>query len=114
MSLVDAAASQYDLRQYELMLDRLDSFRRGAISLRKLVEDLRSLVEALERPSPAWKEEFVGEWWTLEQVYAVAIDRNELDHLPTESQELVNMAVASLRKMVVGAMSSTREAAGPD
>jgi hypothetical protein len=113
MSLADAAASQYDLCQYELMLDRLEAFRRGAISLRKLVEDLRSLVEALELSSPAWKEEFVGEWWTLEQVYAVAIDRNELDDLPTESEQLVETAVASLREMVVGAMNSIREAAGP-
>jgi hypothetical protein len=95
------------------MLDRLEAFPRGAISLRKLIEDLRSLVEALELPSPAWKDEFIGEWWTLEQVYAVAIDRNELDHLPTESQELVDTAVASLREMVVGAMNSIRQAAGP-
>ena len=113
MSPINGAASRYNLRQYELMLDRLEAHRRGAISLRRLIQDLRSLVEALELPSSAWKDEFVGEWWTLEQVYAVAIDRNELDHLPTESQELVDTAIASLRDMVVGAMSSTRNAAGP-
>lgn len=112
MSTFDSATTQRDLRQYEFMLDRLEAFTRSAISLRKLIEDLRSLVEALELPSPAWKEDFVSEWWTLEQVYAVAIDRNELDHLPAESKELIDRAVASLRGMVVGAMNSARQAAG--
>lgn len=112
MSTVDSATTQRELRQYELMLDRLEAFTRGAISLRTLIEDLRSLVEALELPSQAWKEDFASEWWNLEQVYAVAIDRNELDHLPAESKKLIDRAVASMRGMVVGAMNSVHQGAG--
>lgn len=103
MSRIDTA-TQYDRRQYELMLDRLNAFTRGAISLRKLIEDLRSLAEALEHPPPTWKEKFLGDWWTLEQVYAVAVDRDELDDLPPESQDLVDGAVAALKHIVVEAL----------
>lgn len=109
MSSIKAALSEYDQCQYELMLDRLEAFQRSAISLGKLIGDLRSLVEVLKLPSPNWKERFIGEWMTLEEVYDVAIDRNELDRLPTESQELLASATASLREMVIGAMSSARE-----
>ena len=114
MNTIDSAASQHDLRQYELMLDRLEAFTRSVISLRKLIEDLRSLVEVLELSSPAWKEAFVSEWWTLEQVYAVALDRDQLDHLPVESSKLIDRAVASLSEMVVGAIDSSHHEADRD
>ncbi len=107
-------ATQYDRRQYELMLDRLRAFARGAMSLRKLVEDLRSLADALERPAPVWKEDFLSDWWTLEQVYAAAIDRDELDRLPAESQILVDGAVAALNRKVVEALRPGREAPEED
>jgi hypothetical protein len=100
--------SQYDLRQYELMRQRLEAFEKGAIGLRKLIEDLRSLLEALERPSPNWKEDFRSDWWTLEQVYAVAIDRDQLDPLPAESRALVAEAIRSLKTLVSKAIDSVQ------
>jgi len=36
-----------DSRQYQLMLDRLSAFERKTIELPDLVEDLRSLIDAL-------------------------------------------------------------------
>jgi hypothetical protein len=56
MSSIESAAAEYDQRQYELMLDRLEAFQRSAISLGKLIDDLRSLVEVLKLPSRDWKE----------------------------------------------------------
>ena len=103
MSRIDTVI-EYDRRQYDLMLDRLRAFTRGAVSLRKLIEDLRSLAEALEDPPLGWKEDFLSDWWTLEQVYAVAVDRDELDNLSAESQVLIDGAVAALKRVVVEAL----------
>lgn len=41
MSTVNAAASQYDLSEYELMLDRLKAFGQGAITGRRAHEMAR-------------------------------------------------------------------------
>jgi hypothetical protein len=112
MSTIDTM-TPYDRRQYELMLDRLKGFAFGAVGLPKLIEDLRSLADALEKPAPAWKEDFLSEWWTLEQVYAVALDRGELDRLPAESQDLLDGAVAALSRKVVEALRQGALATGP-
>jgi hypothetical protein len=38
--------SDYNQRQYRLMLDRLNAFEKGALSLDRLVVDLESLLRA--------------------------------------------------------------------
>jgi hypothetical protein len=105
------SAFDYDLRQYKLMWELLTAFERGSINLRKLIEDLRSLLEALERPNPSWEKEFRADWWTLEQVYAAAIDRGACDPLPEGSQALVVEAILSLKDLILKAIDSSQEGA---
>jgi hypothetical protein len=42
-----------------------------------------------------WWDEFRGYWWTLERVYAVALDRGELDALPVD-------VVADIEESITG------------
>ena len=46
-----------------------------------------------------WKEAFQSEWWTLEQVYAVALDRGQ-DPMSGEGGAMVREATARLRDLL--------------
>ena len=78
----------------------LDDFRAGSTSLRDLITRLEDVWDSL--PESDWKIEFRGYWWTLEQVYAVAIDRQELDALPADAVVDVEEAVSGLEALVAG------------
>lgn len=64
-----------ELRQLDLMAARLEAYRHDRLSLGPLINDLDALWNELTMAQGAWREELRGHWWTLEQVYAVALDR---------------------------------------
>lgn len=71
-----------------------------------LIDDLRSLAEALEFPSRSWKDDFMSEWWTLEQVYAVGIDRGDLAGARAKTRELVGQTAETLIQLATRALES--------
>jgi hypothetical protein len=62
------------------------------------VDDLDAIWSGL-LPSP-WRDEFRGHWWTLEQVYAVALDRDELSALPDDAVSDIEEAVSALEELL--------------
>lgn len=86
-------------RQLTLMADRLVRFRSGEVPLRRLIDDLNSLWSELEVPGD-WSERFRSHWWTLEQVYSVAVDRGQVDPLPADFSVLISEAVDSMTFML--------------
>jgi hypothetical protein len=68
---------EYDRRQLELMKNILASFEREATSLSDLVSTLDALSALLQAAPQKWAREFQREWWTLEQINAVALDRGQ-------------------------------------
>lgn len=89
----------YDRRQYNLMLEHLRRFEEGASDLSSLIGGLDSLLECLEAPNEEWKQRFRNKWGTLEQVYAVALDRGQTE-LSIEDEALVNQAVRNIRQLL--------------
>ncbi|MDM1546234.1 hypothetical protein HX037_10205 [Ignatzschineria indica] len=77
IKLSDMNLTEYDERQINLMKDKLNSFISSKISFKELIDDLRALLNCLQSVDMAWKELFYEYWFILEQVYAVALDRNE-------------------------------------
>lgn len=69
--------SEYDRRQLSLMKERLSSFMSNKLSLKDLIDDLEGLLNCLESMNTEWEEAFNEHWFMLEQVYAVALFRNE-------------------------------------
>lgn len=87
-------------RQYALMLDRLDSYRAGRLSLGRLVNDLEGLAAQLEVTPEQWRSAFRIQWGTLEQVHAAALDRGIAEDLPDDFVVLIEEAVDRLRFLI--------------
>ncbi len=91
--------TDYDMRQQNLMADKIKQFQNEEIHLGILVRDLEALLNALESVSSGWKSAFHEEWWNLEQVYAVALDRND-DLVLIENEELISSSLENMKKLI--------------
>lgn len=92
----------YDLRQIDLMDSQISRFEAGDVSRGQLINDLDSLLLCLRTVDQDWKDSFKSEWWTLEQIHAVALDRKQT-LLSSESQNLLTEAIGNLRKLILNA-----------
>jgi hypothetical protein len=87
-----------DQRLRTLAADTLAGYKAGKVSLRRLVDDLDVVWNGLA--SSDWRDELRGHWWTLEQVYAAALDRGELNSLSSESLAAIEEATTGLEAVV--------------
>lgn len=92
----------YDFRQLTLIEEQLSQFEKGEIKLPHLISGLESLRDCLRTIDEDWKKKFTGEWWTLEQVHAVALDRKKTAFSP-EDLALIREAVTNLKALVASA-----------
>jgi hypothetical protein len=95
---VSAVTFPYNQRQYQLMLDRISQYERGKLRIGSLIDDLWALLSVLENATTTWRESFVAEWGDLEQVYAVALDRNR--DLDAEDDAIIASALAALKSLI--------------
>lgn len=73
-------------------------FRSGEIALGELVDRLDS---AWNDVTPSeWRDDFRGHWWTLEQVYAVAVDRGELHSLQPDAESDIAEAIEGIESLL--------------
>jgi hypothetical protein len=91
--------SDYDNRQYALMLEQLNQFESKRIDLQHLISGLESLLCLLEETDAVWKSTFQSRWGVLEEVYADMLDR-KYKSLPASHQKLVEKSVRDLKAMV--------------
>ncbi|MBT8227765.1 MAG: hypothetical protein HKP61_15530 [Dactylosporangium sp.] len=87
-----------DLRLRAVASSALAGYRAGTVPLRRLIEDLDVVWSRLS--SSEWSDDFRGHWWTLEQVYAVAVDRGQINSMPLESLAAIDEAIAGLEALV--------------
>jgi hypothetical protein len=92
--------SDYDQRQFRLMLERLDAFARGRIAIDRLIIDLQGLLNALQMLDPKWKQSFLRHWGHLEEARAVALDR-EATTLNEREAKVAFDAAMQLRLLVL-------------
>lgn len=89
----------YDQRQLNLMDEQLSQFESGKIDLQHVISGLKSLQNSLRTIDQHWKEKFTADWWTLEQVYAVSLDRKKTTLSPKDST-LVKQAISNLKNLL--------------
>lgn len=99
--------NEYDKRQLEIMLVKIRSFRKNALGLLNLINDLSSLLDVLECVADSWKEECKSWVWDLEEVYAVALDRKQA--LNTDDLQGVEDALNQIELLVKNKLSESRE-----
>ncbi len=90
-------ASDRELRQYALMKETIDGFRRGR-SIGPVISDLEGLVHALGATPQEWTDSFIEEWSALEIAYAVALDRQQ--PLPTAGDHDIAAALDALDALI--------------
>jgi hypothetical protein len=105
--------NDYDRRQLALMGSQLESYREGQLDLAALIQRLEGLLNALEAVDPAWKEAFHEEWFTLEQVFAVSLDRPGKNVIG-DSKKILEEALGKLSDLVREPLERMREPAPDD
>lgn len=86
--------SDYDVRQLSLMKDIIVSYESNKISLASLIDRLRGLLDCLQSVDESWIQSFHDSWFTLEQVYAVALDQGDtLDNY----SEYIDESISNLK-----------------
>ena len=103
--------SDYDNRQYGLMLEQINQFEAKRIDLKHLINGLESLLCALEQADKKWKDAFHSEWGVLEEVYADALDKG-YKRLPDTHEKLVERAVCNLKAMVEAVLPNEENGGG--
>jgi hypothetical protein len=98
--------NEYDQRQYQLMRQCLEGFRAGNLNLRVLIDSLKSLTNFLQEPKDEWRSSFNGEWFTLEEIYSIASDRDQA-YLSQEDQASVNDAIDNMNKLLEDVITNT-------
>jgi hypothetical protein len=99
MTSMSTNDKDYDQRQLELMQLQLDQFEAGTINLSHLITGLNALLASVQTLGKDWKEAFKSDWWTLEQVHAVALDRKKTA-LSSEDHLLIKEAISHLRTLI--------------
>ncbi|WP_347017215.1 hypothetical protein H2788_06275 [Acinetobacter seifertii] len=97
--------NEHNERQYNLMLDMIFEFKKEKIGIKQLILSLKSLCNALESVPESWKNSFNEEWFILETVYALALDRQEesLDKkfiLTSEEINIINNTLVNLQNLI--------------
>lgn len=89
----------YDRRQLESMRDQLDAYDSRRIDLDALIKSVEALLGlAGDLPEP-WLDEFRQNWGLLEEVYSVAVVREQPIDNP-ENSRLLAPGLARMREML--------------
>lgn len=88
--------TDYNIRQYKLMLSMLEAFRERKISLESVIAKLKGLLRAVEGPAEGLPGLFKC-WGTLEQAYARMLDLG-LEMPSAESQSRIDGTVNTLQE----------------
>jgi hypothetical protein len=89
----------YDNRQFQLMKSSISQFEEGRLRIDRIINILEGLLDCLQNTDEEWIDRFRNEWWILEQVYAVALYRNQ-DILDKEDEGFVYGAIENMKKML--------------
>jgi hypothetical protein len=93
---VDHDLERRHLQQMQLSLG---SYPASVSSLGRMVAELEALYALLGGRDDTWKKRFYEQWASLEEVFAVALDR-KTETLDEEGDRIVCAAISELRVIV--------------
>jgi hypothetical protein len=89
----------FDYNPIKLMMDSISEFENEKIDLCALIKTLYRLIESLQNLNSQWQDSLQSEWWTLEEIYSVAVDRGEIV-LDIEGENLVREAIENMKSLL--------------
>jgi hypothetical protein len=98
--MIESRISEYDQRQYQLMLEAVSAFQNGQLKIDALISNLDGLFRALEGHDEAWRKSFFEYWADLEQARAIALFRGR-SALDEQETKVVFEAVDRLKLLVL-------------
>ena len=98
--------------QYLLIGKCLQQFDNNELTIDRLISELETFLETFPNSDEKWKEKFKSEWWTLEQVYAVACDQGETTLNP-ENENLVYETLENMKNLLKEVMKVKSKEATP-
>jgi hypothetical protein len=102
--------SEYDLRQFNLMVNIIREYEDGPRSLQslgRLVSALQALQSALENASGSFDQKFRASWGEIETTYALMLDEERTS--PNKVDEsLIDDAIVKLKALLSSRMRSGR------
>jgi hypothetical protein len=97
--------NEFDQRQLNIMLIKIEGFNTGYLHLSDLIYDLEALLNILEEKDKNWEAAFRNYWWDLEQVYAVSIENDQVK-LDPEDQSIIKKAIDDLTALIQKKLNS--------
>ena len=94
-----ASTGSNPIRQFYRILERLNSYESGDISLRVLIADLEVLIETLASVQEKMSQELREYWAVLEEVYSVCVD-NQAQEMDKTLESQIHNAVTTMRRRV--------------
>ena len=91
--------SEYDLRQYRLMLERIERPILKMQHFLTVIKDLEALISVLKKKDQEWLSKFSRQWWILEDLYAIH-GSSDLDNIGEESLREIEMARCEIARLV--------------
>jgi hypothetical protein len=91
--------SDYDLRQYKLILENVKVPILNLNTLKKTIDNLEGLIYAIEEKDDIWNQQFMMQWWILEDIYA-EICSTERPSLSISAVERLNQTRLVLFELV--------------
>jgi hypothetical protein len=83
---------------YQIFEKKIEDFENGKLELGRFISAVDSLI-SLESLDEQWSDTFRSEWWTLEQVYSVSLDRGKTT-LTTEYIVLIDEAIRNMKSLL--------------
>jgi len=96
--------TERELRQLNLLQERLAGFSTGDLYIAKVVSDLEGLLAELELTPVEWKDRFIHEWSQLEIAYAVSM--NDQAPIPDVSDPSLMKATRNMQVLVQERMNA--------
>ncbi len=91
--------TEYDRRQYRLMLENITEPIMNMRALLNALNRLQALVSVLEQKEQSWLSSFMEQWWLLEELYA-SLDAQGIRELDARASARIEGARQELVKLI--------------
>lgn len=107
--MADDPVAQINSRHYKRMVEAIDLYETGDLTLRGVIDRLSGLIASIEGISLELKNEFLARWGVLEDIYATSLYRRGNAELDAQEHETITCALGEIRDAASRRIVSSKE-----